>query len=137
MDSLFYLVFIPVLVWLVAVIILFYFLLRHYTFKKWETPNPYQAETFAMPRGIFRGILTLSLLFLVMLMEVVSLKINNIEAHIDNLLVAFQMMLAFYFGSKVMHHVTKADERKTKQRAGMLSETLKTEGLPGDAEAVG
>ena len=101
--------------WLLVMTLVFVGLLGKYTFGKWtvDNPNPYAKETFAMPRGVFRGMLTLSLLYIVMLLEVVSLVTNGLELRIEQLLVAFQMMLAFYFGSKVMHHVTKADERKT------------------------
>ncbi|GAB4376153.1 MAG: hypothetical protein Kow0042_22140 [Calditrichia bacterium] len=116
-DDTFVIVYIPVLLWIIGLVILFIFLALKYPFGKWtkENPNPYERETFAMPRGTFRGILTISLLFLVMLLEVVTLRLNNLEDMVDKLLVAFQMMLAFYFGSKVMHHVTKADERKSRE----------------------
>ncbi len=65
-----------------------------------------------MPRGVFRGLITLSLLFIVMLLEVVNLLIEGLEDKIEQLLVLFQMIVAFYFGSKVMHHVTAADRDK-------------------------
>ncbi|MFQ5636654.1 MAG: hypothetical protein ACE5IR_01505 [bacterium] len=112
-------IFALVILWFIGISILFYKLLRKYTFGAWtkECPNPYEKETFGMPRGIFRGILTLSLLFIVLLMEVVSLQDTGLEKSIEKLIEAFQMMLAFYFGSKVMHHVTKADERKTQAMA--------------------
>ena len=106
--------------WLIGISVLFIKLLKKYPFgKQWteKNPNPYKNETFAMPRGIFRGILTLSLLFIVMLLEVVNLQMLGLEQKIDQLLVAFQMMLAFYFGSKVMHHVTSADRDKEKARS--------------------
>ena len=70
-----------------------------------------------MPRGVFRGFLTLSVLFLVMLLEVVNLLIEGLEEKIEQLLVLFQMIVAFYFGSKVMHHVTAADRDKEKARS--------------------
>lgn len=106
---------VTVLLWVIGIAVVFYKLLRKYTFGKWTkaNPNPYETETFGMPRGTFRGILTLSLLFIVMLLEVVNLAMTGLETKIDQLLVAFQMMLAFYFGSKVMHHVTSADRTKT------------------------
>ena len=103
--------------WLGGVTYFLVKLLKKYTFGNWESEenpkkNPYAGETFAMPRGVFRGIITLSLLFLVLLLEVANLQMHGLEEKIDKLLTAFEMMLAFYFGSKVMHHVTKADERK-------------------------
>lgn len=106
-------------IWIFGMIIVFAVLLKKYTFGNWtkDNPNPYVTETFAMPRGVMRGMLTMSLLFIVILMEIVSLQVRGLEAKIDQLLVAFQMILAFYFGSKVMHHVTKADERKARELA--------------------
>lgn len=116
-DWLFVTVYGLVVVWLVFMCIVFGILLKKFTFGNWtpENPNPYQGETFGMPRGVFRGFITLSLVFIVMLLEIVNLVTEGLEGKIDQLLVAFQMMLAFYFGSKVMHHVTSADERKNTQ----------------------
>jgi len=116
----FIVIFALVVLWLLGIVILFVKLLKKYTLKDWgEEKNPYQGETFAMPRGVMRGTLTLSLLFIVMLMEVVNLAIggDGIEGKINQLMVAFQMMLAFYFGSKVMHHVTGVDKKKAQLKA--------------------
>lgn len=122
-----------VVVWLVFMCIVFGILLKKFTFGDWseEHPNPYQKETFGMPRGVLRGFLTLSLLVIVMLLEIVNLVTEGLEGKIDQLLVAFQMMLAFYFGSKVMHHITSADERKNMQ----TQETSK--GAPDSSGALG
>jgi hypothetical protein len=108
-------VFVPIMVWLVIVLVFFIMLLRKYTFGNWtkENPNPYSGETFDMPRGVFRGTLTLSLLFIVVILELVNVRIIGFEQEIDGLMVAFQMMIAFYFGSKVMHHMTSTDRKKT------------------------
>jgi hypothetical protein len=127
--------------WLFGMTILFVILLKKYTFGNWtpENPNPYVTETFSMPRGVFRGMLTMSLLFIVMLLEVVNLNfpIQTKEGQLllvgdglflpeeryKELMVAFQMMLAFYFGSKVMHHITKADERKSVAESTALQQS--------------
>lgn len=108
-----------IMLWFVGIVILFVFLARKFTFGKWtkDSPNPFELETFAMPRGVFRGILTLSLLYIVMLFEVFSLMTTPELQINDQLMVAFQMMLAFYFGSKIMHHVTAADQKKTMAEA--------------------
>ena len=66
-----------------------------------------------MPGGIFRGIITMTLLYIVVLFEAMMIKDPGFEARADMLLVSFQMMIAFYFGSKVMHHVTAVDGKKT------------------------
>lgn len=116
--------YLPVVLWILGVIVVAIILMRRYTFGKWtkENPNPYEGESFAMPRGVMRGILSISLLFIVMLLEIVSLQDRGFaEGSMKELLVAFQMMLAFYFGSKVMHHVTSADARKTTEIATALS----------------
>ncbi len=112
-------VFVPIGVWLIIVFCFFVILLRKYTFGKWtiENPNPYSGETFDMPRGVFRGTLTLTLLFVVMVLELVNVRIVGFEDEIHELMVAFQMMIAFYFGSKVMHHMASTDRKKTESIA--------------------
>lgn len=112
-------VLVPIFFWLALVLAFIIFLFYRYTFGNWsaENPNPYQDETFGMPRGTFRGILTMTLLFVVVILELVNVRIIGFEQEIHEFMVAFQMMIAFYFGSKVMHHVTSADRDKTKQIA--------------------
>ncbi|MEN8119567.1 MAG: hypothetical protein ABFS35_04445 [Bacteroidota bacterium] len=108
-------VYLPIGIWLLIVLAFFIMLLKKYTFGDWseENPNPYFGETFDMPRGIFRGTLTLTLLFVVVILELVNVRITGFEEEMHELMIAFQMMLAFYFGSKVMHHMTSTDRRKT------------------------
>ena len=126
-------------IWIGIVALIFLALVVRFTFGVGftkENPNPYIGETFGMPRGVFRGFLTLSLLFAVLLMEVVSLNgrviiVGDIlfvpEDMYRELMVAFQMMLAFYFGSKVMHHITSADRKKS----DMIAKTAKPSGQGG------
>ncbi|MEA2043493.1 MAG: hypothetical protein U9N85_13210 [Bacteroidota bacterium] len=106
----------PIAVWLLLVLGFFVLLLKKYTFGNWtpEHPNPFAGETFSMPRGVFRGILTLTLLFVSIIIELANVRIIGLEKEIHQLLVAFQMMIAFYFGSKVMHHITATEGHKTK-----------------------
>ncbi len=70
-------VYVPIGVWLIIVVVFFVILLRKYTFGKWteENPNPYQGETFDMPRGVFRGTLTLTLVFVVTVLELVNVRV--------------------------------------------------------------
>lgn len=88
------------------------------SFSYEETPNTSGAfpeglpETLGLPRGVMRGVLTLTLLFMVVLLEIFTIRFENFETRIGDFMVAFQMMLSFYFGSKVMHHLTSVDERK-------------------------
>ncbi len=108
-------VFVPIGLWLIIVLGFFVLLLNKYTFGKWtdENPNPYAGETFDMPRGVFRGTLTLTLVYIVVVLELVNVRIIGFEDEIHELMVAFQMMIAFYFGSKVMHHMASTDRKKT------------------------
>lgn len=109
-------VYMPIAIWLLLVLTFFIILLRKYTFGTWtpEHPNPFEGETFQMPRGVFRGILTLTLLFVTIIIEMTNVKIIGLEQEIHELMVAFQMMIAFYFGSKVMHHITSVEKSKMK-----------------------
>ena len=108
-------VYLPISIWLIVVLVFFIMLMKKYTFGNWseESPNPYAGETFDMPRGIFRGTLTLTILFVTIILELVNVRITGFEEEIHEFMVAFQMMLAFYFGSKVMHHMTSTDRKKT------------------------
>ena len=109
-------IYMPIAVWLLLVLGFFIMLLRKYTFGTWtpEHPNPFNSETFSMPRGVFRGILTLTLLFVVIIIEMANVRIIGLEEEIHELMISFQMMIAFYFGSKVMHHITATERNKAK-----------------------
>ena len=113
-------VYLPIGIWLLIVLTFFVLLLKKYTFGDWseEKPNPYAGETFDMPRGIFRGTLTLTLLFTTIILELVNVRVIGFEDEIHEFMVAFQMMLAFYFGSKVMHHMASTDRKKTEAISG-------------------
>ena len=107
-------VLVPIFSWLGLMLIFFIMLFAKYTFGNWtnENPNPYQDETWGMPRGTFRGTLTLTLLYVTIILEVVNVRVVGFESEIHEFMVAFQMMIAFYFGAKVMHHITSADKKK-------------------------
>ena len=133
-------VYLPIMLWLAVVLVFFILLMKKYTFGDWseEKPNPYAGETFDMPRGIFRGTLTLTLLFVVIVMELVNVRITGFEEEMHELMVAFQMMLAFYFGSKVMHHMTSTDRKKTEfVTAGVMKKESLQEDEFGDDGAAG
>ncbi|MCB0431446.1 MAG: hypothetical protein KDD54_15135 [Flavobacteriales bacterium] len=119
-------VYIPAILWVILLVTLLVKLFRKYTFGNWspENPNPYAMETMGIPRGAFRGILTMSLLFAVVLFEVINIKVGGqFETQVSGLLTAFQMMIAFYFGAKVMHHITSTDRSKTKMVAESITQT--------------
>lgn len=109
-------VYMPVMVWLIISTIFIVVMFRKYTFGDWtkENPNPCEGETFNMPRGTIRGILTMSLLFITVVIELANVRIVGLEAEFSDFLAAFQMMVAFYFGAKVMHHINSVDKTKTK-----------------------
>jgi hypothetical protein len=114
-----YFLYLPIGIWLFGILVLFIFLLKKYTFGQWteHEPNPYKAETLGMPRGIFRGILTLSLLYVAILFEVMNIRLGRDEGNIREFMIAFQMMIAFYFGSKVLHHYASTDSKKAIAKA--------------------
>lgn len=106
----------PVMLWLTLIFVLFVLLLRKYTFGNWTTdhPNPFIGETFNMPRGVMRGLLTLTLLYVTVIIEMANIRIIGFEDEFHEFLIAFQMMIAFYFGSKVMHHITSVEKSKSR-----------------------
>ena len=137
-GDVFYISFIFILAWIIGVIVLLLILIKKYTFGHWtaENPNPYALESFGLPPGVMRGILAMSLLIIVLLLELINLQMPIMnkngellavngslflpEERYKELMVAFQMMLAFYFGSKVMHHIAQVDERKSDKIVGAI-----------------
>ena len=109
-------VYMPVMIWLIISLIFIIVMFKKYTFGDWtkENPNPNDGETFNMPRGTIRGILTMSLLFITVVIELANVRIVGLEEEFSEFLAAFQMMVAFYFGAKVMHHISSVDKSKTK-----------------------
>ncbi len=120
------------IIWMSGVIVLFILLLKKFTFGKWgkENQNPHFGETLAIPRGFFRGILTLSLLFFTILFYIGNLYFNYGLGKLGELTTAFEMMLAFYFGAKVMHHLASNDKNKTKAIIESLKQKNSSHVLP-------
>ncbi len=107
--------FLVIFAWLIACTIFLINLLRKFTYM--QESNPHLKETMGLPRGTMRGFLTLTLLIVVVVLVCMSLVIDDFRGHFESLIGAFELMLAFYFGSKVMHHVTNSDKRKTEVKA--------------------
>ncbi len=130
-------IYIPIGIWLIFVILLLTALIIRFTFGKWtkERPNPHRGETLDIPRGVFRGILTLTLLFCAVLFEVYNLKTGHPEENIIEFLTAFKMMIAFYFGAKVAHHVTSAEKSKSIAKAEALT-VLETTDMSDTSEEI-
>jgi hypothetical protein len=118
------LLFVPMMVWIGLIIALFVLLLVKYTLSRKGGHKLHRDQTFAMPPGIFRGILTLSVLFAVLLLQVVGVRFLAEEGSawlrfqdaIDPLVVAFQMILSFYFGAKIIGHLADVDRDKSRDR---------------------
>lgn len=112
-------VYIPVMLWMVISVVFIVIMFKKYTFGDWtkENPNPCDGETFNMPRGTIRGVLTMSLLFITVVFELQNVRVIGLEAEFPEFMAAFQMMVAFYFGAKVMHHINSTDKQKTKSIA--------------------
>ncbi len=141
----FWMVYFPIMAWMVLVLIFLVALFLKYTFGNWspENPNPYEKETFGMPRGTFRGILTLTLLWVVVVLELVNVRMQGFEAQMHELMIAFQMMIGFYFGAKVMHHITSVEKQKAQFEYGgqnsypMGANPISPEEEPEQGQAVG
>lgn len=115
-----------ILGWLVAISIYLSRLLKNYTLKDWgDKENPYKFETLGLPRGTLRGVLTLTLLIVVVILVCTSMLVKPMRGCFDSLIDAFQVMLAFYFGSKVMHHVTSSDKKKAENKNQAKTEQAK------------
>jgi len=128
-------IYLPIGIWLLGVIVLLIGLIIKYPFGKWtvENPNPYSGESLSLPRGTFRSILTLSLLFVTVLLEIFSMANNRSEDNYIEFLVAFKMMIAFYFGAKVAHHVTSTNRHVAKYEADATTVQSTTTGDAGAA----
>lgn len=118
-DQLFWTLYVPIAAYMLIIIVLFFYLMKKYTFGNWtpENPNPYEKETLGFPRGFFRGILTISLLFATLLFYITNIRTGSDETNINGFVTAFQMMIAFYFGSKVLHHITSVERSKAEYRS--------------------
>ncbi|MBQ3689439.1 MAG: hypothetical protein II937_06170 [Bacteroidales bacterium] len=121
-------IYMPVMVWMIISVIFIVIMFKKYTFGDWtvDNPNPCDGETFNMPRGTIRGILTMSLLFITVVIELANVRIIGFEAEFPEFMAAFQMMVAFYFGAKVMHHINAVDKSKTKSLAEAATTVTQT-----------
>lgn len=102
--------------WMIIMLFLVAFLLYKYPLNKdiinGKIENPYKGETLGLPRGLIRGILTLTILLAAVLLQVYILSNNTSVERISPFMTAFEIMLGFYFGSKVVHHLASSDKQK-------------------------
>ncbi len=76
--------------------------------------NPYKYDSFGLPPNTIRGIIALTALFLFVLVEGVNLfSSRSIEGNFDQLIVALQMVIAFYFGSRAVEVFKTKNEKKS------------------------
>lgn len=101
-----------ILVWLGLVVYWLHFMLKKYTFNN-EYDNPYRNETLGLPGGTMRGVLTLTILFVVVVLISLSMVVRQLQGTFEHLVDAFEVMLAFYFGSKMVKGISKADNEKS------------------------
>ena len=129
MKEYYFSIYMPVMVWMIISVVFIVIMFKKYTFGDWtvDNPNPCDGETFNMPRGTIRGILTMSLLFITVVIELANVRIIGFEAEFPEFMAAFQMMVAFYFGAKVMHHINSVDKSKTKTLAEAATQTTFTQ----------
>lgn len=122
-------IYMPVMVWMIISVVFIVIMFRKYTFGDWtvDNPNPCDGETFNMPRGTIRGVLTMSLLFITVVIELANARFVGFEQEFPEFMAAFQMMVAFYFGAKVMHHINSVDKSKTKTLAEAATQTTFTQ----------
>ena len=110
--------FILILAWLVLVTIWIQRMMNKFTFFNWKRKNnPYKNETLGMPVGTLRGMLTLTLLVVFIILVCVTMVVEEYRSAYDGVTDAFKVMLAFYFGSRVMSQVTESDKEKAKTKA--------------------
>jgi Trk-type K+ transport system membrane component len=115
-------VFLPLMIWLGLVIIFLLFLLLRFPFAGRKTSrsyiNPYKTETMGIPRGVIRGILALTVLVAVVILQIYAIRFFESDTKISSFLTAFEVVLGFYFGAKVVHHIASTDKNKVKAVAG-------------------
>lgn len=115
-----------VILWLALVTIWFVKMLKKYTWNpKMQESGVFSKETLNMPRGTLRGALTLTLLVVVIIFVGVTMFVTQLKGQFDTLINAFELMIAFYFGSKVMHHITSSDKEKTRKKSEVEAQKAK------------
>lgn len=122
-DILFYISALSVLFfWLLAVGFFLVVLAKKYPLNSWsrDEPNPFQDETLSMPRGTIRAIIAISVLVISVSLEILGVIFEKIPKERIYLVETLQIIVAFYFGSKVLNHVTASEERTARDRARAL-----------------
>lgn len=75
--------------------------------------NPYAKDSFGLPPGTIRGILAITAMFAFVVIECANLfSPANLERDFSELLMVFQMVIAFYFGARAVEIFKKKEEEK-------------------------
>ena len=97
------------IIWFLGVVIFLIYMVFKYDPLRF-VDNPYINQTWSLPPGVFRGILAITLLLTAVLLEGYALtnmdKWQEIQKVLEPLLTAFQLMIAFYFGTKMVSMVS-------------------------------
>jgi hypothetical protein len=97
------------IIWFLGIIFFLIYLVLKYDPMK-NPDSPYVYETLSLPPGVFRAILTVTLLFAIVLLEGYALtsidKHEPIQKILNPLITAFELMIAFYFGTKMVSMVS-------------------------------
>lgn len=76
--------------------------------------NPYYKDSFGLPPGTIRGILAITSMFAFVLIECANLfSPANLERDFSELLMVFQMVIAFYFGARAVEVFKKKQDTKS------------------------
>lgn len=91
--------------------------------------NPYLKDSFGLPPGTIRGILAMTAMFSFVMIECANLfSPANLEKDFSELLMVFQMVIAFYFGAKAVEVLKKRQDSKEEEKYRSVREaTAKTE----------
>lgn len=104
------------IVWFIGIIFFLIYLIMKYDPQR-NPDSPYLNETLALPPGVFRSVITITLLFAVVLLEAYAItnidQYEQIQKILDPLFAAFQLMIAFYFGSKMVDMISGKGKEET------------------------
>src|SRR6185436_15536936 len=88
--------------------------------------NPHASDSFGLPPGTVRGTLALTALVLFLSVEVVNLFHKGMETQADQLITAFMMVLAFYFGSRAVEVLQTRQKARVPEAASEGTEASAT-----------
>ncbi len=100
------------------------------------TENPHKNDSFGLPPGTIRGVIALTILILFVGFEILNLfSTINLETRFSELITAFQMIIAFYFGSKAIDVLKIRSEKKENATPATQTNTVSSVN-PNPAPAV-